>query len=362
MGQGRHSLPVTKVFLVSMNSFVDFADRRESAPFSRRRLLGAGLGLAAGAALFTPVAAGARQSVGSDGDYALPAGKRYLVKPLANRTYWVTDGAYSTMFIVTDEGVVACDAPPTLGANYLAAIREVTDKPVTHLIYSHEHVDHIGGSTVFPSGIEIIAGEETARLLRSRKDPLRRLPTKTFDKALVLNLGGQRLELSHRGANHSLDNIFIYAPAQKVLMFIDVVYPGWVPYKNLGVAVDIPGFVEAHKQILGYDFDTLVAGHVSRPGIRADVLTQIELLRDLAQAAEDAYQSLSFPAYLAKAPADPQKTSWDRHNDYESSLVSDMHRRLLPKWRTRLKGADTYLRDNCWAMLETYVVQGRPDI
>jgi hypothetical protein len=54
------------------------------------------------------------------------------------------------------------------------------------------------------------------------------------------------------------------------------------------------------------------------------------------------------------------KTAWDLHNDYEQTLVSRMVSEVGAKWRTRLRGADTYLRDNCWAMLETFVVQGKP--
>jgi glyoxylase-like metal-dependent hydrolase (beta-lactamase superfamily II) len=45
------------------------------------------------------------------------------------------------MFLVTDKGVVAVDAPPSLGQKYLRAIAEVTDKPVNYLIYSHAHID-----------------------------------------------------------------------------------------------------------------------------------------------------------------------------------------------------------------------------
>jgi glyoxylase-like metal-dependent hydrolase (beta-lactamase superfamily II) len=327
----------------------------------RRLLLGGGISLAASTALLRPLCACA-QADDSDPAFAPATGQRYLVKEIAERVHWVTDGAYSTMFIVSDSGVIACDAPPTLGLNYLAAIRSVTDKPVTHLIYSHEHVDHIAASTIFAREIEIIASERTAQVLRERSDPLRRVPTRTFDRALTLDIGGQRLELAYRGANHSVDNAFIYAPRQRVLMLVDVIYPGWVPYKNLGVAVDVPGFVAAHRQALAYPFDTLVAGHVSRPGTRNDVLVQMELLRDLVEQADRAYASLSFAAYLATSGAqEGTKTAWDRHNDYETELVDQMHRALLPKWSARLRGAQTYLRDNCWAMLETYVVQGRPE-
>jgi glyoxylase-like metal-dependent hydrolase (beta-lactamase superfamily II) len=289
--------------------------------------------------------------------------KGYLVQSIRDGLYWITDGAYSTMFLVTQAGVVACDAPLTFGTNYLKAISEVTDRPVTHLIYSHEHVDHIAGAHLFPNNVTIIGHRRTAELLASRKDPRRPPPTITFDAFYALEHGGQRLELAYRGINHSIDNIYIFAPSQRTLMFIDVVYPGWMPYKNLGVAVDIPGFVDAHRQILAYDFETLVAGHVSRPGNRADVQVQIELIKDLVATAERAYTTLSVAAFLEQHPPRADgKTAWDLHQDYEQVLVSRMYEELLPKWRTTLAGTETYLRDNCWAMLESFVVQGKPDI
>jgi uncharacterized protein YdeI (BOF family) len=65
----------------------------------------------------------------------IPA-KGYLVQQIRDHLYWVTDGSYNTMFLVTDKGVVAVDAPPSIGKNYLKAIAEVTDKPVTYVIYS----------------------------------------------------------------------------------------------------------------------------------------------------------------------------------------------------------------------------------
>jgi glyoxylase-like metal-dependent hydrolase (beta-lactamase superfamily II) len=284
----------------------------------------------------------------------------YLRKEIGAGLHWVSDGAYSTMFLVSSEGVIACDAPPTLGHNYLNAIAEVTDKPVRYLVYSHEHVDHIAGARVFPSGVEIVAHRLTAELLASRRDESRPLPTKVFDESLTLSLGDQSLELRYHGINHSFDNIFIFAPRQKALMLIDVIYPGWMPYKNLGVAVDIPGFVAAHRQALSYDFETLVAGHVTRPGTREDVETQLELIRDLFDAAERAYGALTVPQFLAANPPSATRTAWDLHNDYEQALVSRMVSEVGPKWRSRLRGTDTYLRDNCWAMLETFVVQGKP--
>src|ERR1700726_3220950 len=73
----------------------------------------------------------AASQVGSAG--VVDPRKGYLVLPIRDGLHWITDGAYSTMFLVASAGVIACDAPPTLGTNYLKAIAEVTDRPVTHL-------------------------------------------------------------------------------------------------------------------------------------------------------------------------------------------------------------------------------------
>ena len=89
---------------------------------------------------------------------------QYLQKDIwCNRSeiiLWVTDGSYNTMFLVTDKGVVAVDAPPTIGKNYLKAIAEVTNKPVTYVIYSHAHLDHIGAAGMFPRNATFIANKK----------------------------------------------------------------------------------------------------------------------------------------------------------------------------------------------------------
>ena len=305
--------------------------------------------------MFLAAAGGVAPEVGED----QPAGgKGYSLTELGGGVYWVSDGAYNTMFVVSSQGVIACDAPPSLGPNYPRAIAEVTKKPVTHLVYSHEHVDHIAGATVFTPKPQIIANRHTADLLRQRGDARRPVPDVVFDERHTLTLGDQTLELSYRGVNHSIDNTFIYAPRQRVLMLIDVVYPGWMPYKNLGVAVDVPGFVEAHRQALAFDFQTLVAGHVSRLGSRADVELQLAFLKDLHEAAQRAYAALSFPTFLSSRRE--HKTGWEFHNDYEMALVDRVAADVAPRWQDRLAGFDAYFRDNCWAMIETIVVQGSP--
>jgi len=73
----------------------------------------------------------------------------YLVAEIAERTYWLTDGLYQMIFLVTAEGVVAVDAPPTIGNNITRAIARVTKARVTHAIYSHHHADHTGAMVLW---------------------------------------------------------------------------------------------------------------------------------------------------------------------------------------------------------------------
>ena len=208
----------------------------------------------------------------------IPA-KGYLLEQIRDDLYWVTDAAYNTMFLVTDNGVIAVDAPPTLGENYLKAIAEVTNKPVTHVIYSHAHIDHIGAAGIFPRNATYIAQQETAAELQRAtsvaKNPsmVPPIPTVTFTENYTLQIGNQTLQLAYDASNHSDGNVFIYAPKQKVLMLVDVIFPGWVPFLYLAIAKDVAGFIEAHDIVLNnYDFDTLVAGHFTRLGTRNDVI------------------------------------------------------------------------------------------
>ena len=281
-----------------------------------------------------------------------------VVKRLSDRGWFIGDGGYNNMILVGDKGVILCDAPPSYGPRLMPAIRSITDLPVTHLIYSHEHVDHTAGAGALDPRPEIIASAATADLLKRRQDPARPVPTRVVSGRERLNLQGIDIDIVTGPPAHSIDTTCILVPSERLLMTVDIVYPGWMPYKDLGVSIDLPGVVQAHETMLGFEFDTLVAGHVDRTGTRADVTTSLALYRDLADSAQRAYAALSFPQYLAATPS--RSTSWERHALYETALVRRMVADVRPRWIDRLLGVDTYLADNCWAMLETFVVQGAP--
>jgi glyoxylase-like metal-dependent hydrolase (beta-lactamase superfamily II) len=80
----------------------------------------------------------------------------YEVEEIKPGVYVVSAGGSNSMFLVTQEGVVVVDAPPTIDDKVFAAVSNVTDRPITHLIYSHAHEDHIGAAKLFEN-VTIIA-------------------------------------------------------------------------------------------------------------------------------------------------------------------------------------------------------------
>lgn len=275
--------------------------------------------------------------------------KGYYVGEIKDGLYWITDGAYTTMFLTTGKGVIVVDAPPTIGKNYLKAIAEVTNEPVTHLIYSHSHRDHIGAANIFPKNVTVITQKETALMLKQRNESNMLIPTVTFDDNYTLTVENQSLELSYYGPIHEPGNIFIYAPKQKTLMVVDVVFPGWVPFKDLAMAENVSTFLSAHDKILQYDFDTFVGGHVTRLGTRQDVEIQKEYLNDIQKNSALANQQVDFMKIGQKVGFE---NIWLVFQVYADTITQQCYDATVPKWIDRLAGADLFTYDHCWKISE----------
>jgi glyoxylase-like metal-dependent hydrolase (beta-lactamase superfamily II) len=280
---------------------------------------------------------------------AIPQDKGYLVQELGNNLYFLTNGAYNTMFMVTDEGVIAVDAPPAIGDNYLKAIAEVTDKPVKYVVYSHSHADHIGAANIFPDNATYIAHADTAAQLRIANDSNRPVPTVTFTDNYELNSGNQSLSLDYYGSNHEAGNVFIYAPAQKTLMLVDIVYPGWIVFDGLAGSENVTGFIRAHDIALNnYDFDKFVGGHVTRLGTPQDIITQKEFVSDLKAAAQTGLKNVNFSSVAQEVGG--FSNPWLVTKTYFDTITGQCTDIMKDKWESRLGGVNVFLADNCNAM------------
>jgi glyoxylase-like metal-dependent hydrolase (beta-lactamase superfamily II) len=350
---------------------VDQIPLRNIVPSTSRRSFLAGAGGAAAALLggrlagieSPPVSTALAANTGEPGPtYApIPEGALgpplnadgYFVGRISGDLYWVTDSFYTAMFLTTRKGVVLVDAPPTIGHNLVRAISAVTQasgRPsrVTHLVYSHSHSDHIGASFLFGSDVVRVGHRLCRELLLRDNDPHRPPPTVTFDDHFVLSVGGERLHLDYRGPNHSPDNIFIHAPDHQTLMLVDVIFPGWVPFDQLAVSQDIPDWIKAQQIAMGFEWQTLVAGHLGRLGTRADGELQIAYVNDLVTSAKATIASLNPVPFFQQFG----NNAWAIFKAYLDAASAQTAAPVTEKYLGKLAAADVYTVSNAFSIFE----------
>ena len=114
----------------------------------------------------------------------------YALEAFGQGAYMITEGTYQALIVVSNEGVILVDAPPALGPFIDHAIGNLTSLPLTHIVYSHHHSDHIRAASLFAkSYVKIVAHEITKHNLEAVAHPTRPLPTVTFADHYHLHVG-----------------------------------------------------------------------------------------------------------------------------------------------------------------------------
>lgn len=258
--------------------------------------------------------------------------KGYFVEEIADGIFWLVSSGYQVMFLTTGEGVIVVDAPQPIGEKYIQAVQEVTDEPITHMIYSHSHADHTGAAgEIFPSNIEFIAHKDTADILISENDSNRPIPTITFNDSYTLSVGNQVLELSHIGPFHSQGDIVILAPNQKVAMAVDLFHPAAAPYKGFGVTVDMDEHIKAHDILVNdFDFEVLISGHEQILGTKDHIKTDKEFVLSVMNNVKQIIQS------------EPEITN--------EEITTKCVEITIDQWQERLENLEQFMTENCSTM------------
>ncbi|BDQ30541.1 DUF4377 domain-containing protein [Nitrosopumilus zosterae] len=256
--------------------------------------------------------------------------KGYFVTEIADGVYWLVGSGYQTMFVITDEGVVAIDAPQPIGEKYLDAVKDVTSKPITHMIYSHHHQDHTGAAgTIFPTDITYIAHKDAADALISDNDPNRPIPTKILEgKTNTLKIGGKTFEFHNIGDFHSKGNLLIILPEYKIAMLVDLLRPAESPYRAFGMTPDIELYLNAHDVLQTFDFDVLISGHTNLLATKDHVTTNKQFTQSVMDNAQAALDS----------------------GDPEPSKICTTT--TIQQWEGTLGNLDAFMTDHCNAMIE----------
>ncbi len=184
------------------------------------------------------------------------------IEHVSGDLYKFTNKFHSSVFLVTDEGIIATDPINAEAATWLKGeFDKRFGKPVKYLIYSHHHADHVSGGDAF-SAAEIVAHENIVDDIKKDGVPTP-LPTMTFSDTKTITLGGQSVELIYLGSGHSDNLIAIKFPGEQALFIVDIVSAHRLPYRTMGAGRDnlegILGQIRKAESITGYN--KLITAH-----------------------------------------------------------------------------------------------------
>lgn len=272
--------------------------------------------------------------------------KGYDLKEIGGGAFVVSSNGYNSMFLVTGDGVIVVDAPPMIGDKIFSAISEVTNETVKYVIYSHAHKDHIGGAHLFPPGIEIIAQRDTSNFLKMANNTDRPLQTQTFVNETMLTLGNTTVELTYGGPYHQDGNIFIYIPQNRILMVVDQLSPGGVPWKHLATTPHVPSYIQSYDQVLNYNFDVYVSGHGI--GTKNDVQLEKEYVDDLKNNAAYAVKNINFTEATRNVDKNNNAAVTEAYFNAMKDVCVD---RTDGEWKDKLEGVGVWTDEHCEKMI-----------
>jgi len=268
-------------------------------------------GIVLGALVVLGVLSGAlgAQQAGRGGQ---PAPMVVEVEKLKDNLFVLRGGGGNTAAFITAGGVVLVDTKlPGWGKPVIEAVQKLTDKPVTTIVNTHTHFDHVSGNVEFPATVEVIAHTNTAKLMQEmnpvyglqtgpqpnifKEHGGRGLARRTFTDRLTVGRGNDRVELHYFGRAHTSGDAYVVFPFHRVLHTGDTFPNKGLPIidaNNGGSGMAFPDTLARAAALP--DIDTVITGH-SPLMTMADVKEYAEFTRaflDTVRAAKKAGQTV----------------------------------------------------------------------
>ena len=162
-----------------------------------------------------------------------------------------------------------------------ARLAERSDKAISHIIYSHNHSDHVAGGEGFDAPNATVLAHELARESMVRMGTKTRLPTLTFKEAFTVDLGGRNIALRYHGPNDGRGSISLRVPDQQVLSVVDWLVIDRMPYRDLA-RYNVDGTIRSLAELEHMDWEVAAPGHgVTGGKDKARILVRyLETVRD----------------------------------------------------------------------------------
>jgi len=235
------------------------------------------------------------------------------------------DGGGNTAVFATADGVTVVDAKnPGWGKPILDKIKELTPKPVTMLINTHTHGDHVSGNVDFPATVDIVVQENTKTNME--KMPIFKehngagMAKRTFKDKMTIGKGADQIDLYYFGPGHTNGDAWVVFPAHRIVHSGDIFARKGVPLideANGGSMLHMSEtLMKAHDGIK--NVDAIINGHTPAQTTWADLKEFADFNRDLVTWMQAELKAGKTPEQAAaewKLPA--------KYKDY-SSTVSTM--------------------------------------
>ena len=212
-------------------------------------------------------------------------------------------------FIIGDQSVAVIDTGGSLkiGRQLLKAIREKTSLPVSYVINTHVHLDHIYGNAAFINENPIFVGHSElpkAMLLRkefyetTNQNFLNIPPEESIqippsllisvNKPQEIDLGNRKLRLEAFPSAHTNNDLIVVDINTKTAWLADLMFTERTPSMD----GDIHGWINALEKIEKSNYEVIIPGHGTPPTNNKKAIRKIksylELLRnEIRQAIDD---------------------------------------------------------------------------
>jgi glyoxylase-like metal-dependent hydrolase (beta-lactamase superfamily II) len=191
------------------------------------------------------------------------------IEKVKDNLYVITGNGGNTAAFIHGKGVVIVDTKlSNNGQKILDKVKSVTDRPITHIINTHTHGDHVGSNEFFPASVEVVAHENTAGYMAKMKnfatpETKHGMPDRTFKDKLTVLSGNEAIDVYYFGPAHTGGDAFIVFRNLRVMHAGDAFSGPNTPIMDMnngGSGVSYPGTLK--KAAAGIkNVETVIPGH-----------------------------------------------------------------------------------------------------